>query len=116
MAKIIQTDGKIITSDNQPSLQIGDKLYVVDDRMSTFKKIQKLEADTLAGVYDNEPDFDYDKEMLTLALGKKAAQELLDMDLSVQSFKNLILYVMSAITGEDFEKLEAESKKAERKN
>lgn len=114
--KIIQTDGKILTIDNQPSLQIGDKLYVVDDRMSTFKKIQKLEKDALEGVYDNNPEFDYDKEMLTLALGEKAAQELIDMDMGVQSFKNLILFVMSAITGKSFEELEAETRNAERKN
>ena len=36
--RIIQTGitKEILSGDNQPQIQIGDKLYVVDDRQKTF--------------------------------------------------------------------------------
>ncbi|MBQ7596181.1 MAG: hypothetical protein IJU45_05920 [Clostridia bacterium] len=102
--KIIATDGKIITGDNFPSIQIGDKLYPVDNRMSTYKKIKKID-------YLSE-SIDPDEEMLKLALGKENAKEIIDMDLSVESFSNLTFIVMSAITGEDAEKLKEQAQSA----
>ena len=102
--KIIATDGKIITGDNFPSIQIGDKLYPVDNRMSTYKKIKKI--DYLSDSVDP------DEELLRLALGKENAKEIIDMDLSVESFSNLTFIVMAAITGEDAEKLKEQAQSA----
>lgn len=100
--KIIATDGKIITGDNFPNIQIGDKLYPVDNRMSTYKKIKKI--DYLSDAIDP------DEEMLKLALGKENAEEIINMDLSVESFSNLTFIVMAAITGEDPEELKEQAK------
>lgn len=110
MAKIITTDGKIITGDNFPSIQIGEKLYTVDNRRSTYKKINEIEKRIQAG-----EEFDPDEELLKLAIGKEQAKEIIDMDLCVESFNELTFFIMSAITGEDAEELKAAAKGA-RKN
>lgn len=104
MAKIISTDGKILTGDDFPSLQIGDKLYTVDNRLSTYKKIQKIDP--------NSTKYDPDVELIKLALGEKAAKEIIEINLSVESFSNLTFFIMSAITGEDFDTLKKAAKEA----
>lgn len=104
--KIISTDGKILTGDNCPSLQIGEKLYTVDNRRSTYKKIQEIDPAS--------KNYDPDEELLRLALGKENAQEIIDMDLDVESFSNLTFFVMAAITGEEFDDLKQAAR--ERKN
>ncbi len=107
MTKIIDTEGKIISGDGRPQLKIGDKLYTVDDRRSTWKKIQKIQEDSSVA----EPD----EEIIRLALGEKAANELLNDDsLTFSGFNELTFYIMAAITGEDYEDLKREAK--ERKN
>lgn len=104
--KIIDTKGDILTGDNHPQLKIGDRLYLVDDRMSTFKKIQNIQTDGS----DNA-----DEEIIKLALGKDAANELLKKnDITVQGFANLTFFILSAITGQDYEELKKEAR--ERKN
>jgi len=48
MNRIIDTGitKEILTGDNCPQIKIVDKLYVVDNRQSTFDKIQEVNADT----------------------------------------------------------------------
>lgn len=104
--RIIDTGDAILSGDNHPQLKIGDKLYLVDDRKSTWDKIQQ--AQEKGG--DNS-----DMEILTLALGKEAVVELVNnSDISVSGYTNLSFYVMAAITGEDYEDLKKAAK--ERKN
>lgn len=104
--RIIDTGDAILSGDNHPQLKIGDKLYLVDDRKSTWDKIQQ--AQEKGG--DN-----VDAEILALALGKEAVAELVNnSDISVSGYTNLSFYVMAAITGEDYEDLKKAAK--ERKN
>ena len=104
--RIIDTGDAIISGDNHPQLKIGDKLYLVDDRKSTWDKIQQVQK--RGG--DNA-----DAEILALALGKEAVAELVNnSDISVSGYTNLSFYVMAAITGEDYEDLKKAAK--ERKN
>lgn len=104
--KIIDTGDAILSGDNHPQLKIGDKLYLVDDRKSTWDKIQQVQK--RGG--DNA-----DAEILALALGKEAVAELVNnSDISVSGYTNLSFYVMAAITGEDYEDLKKAAK--ERKN
>lgn len=104
--RIIDTGDKILTGDNHPQLKIGDKCYIVDDRKSTWDKIQKLQN-------DKSLDGDVvDKEVVTLALGKEATDELFEKELSFQGFKALSFYIMSAITGEDYDELVQAAKNA----
>lgn len=108
--RIIQTGitKEILSGDNQPQIQIGDKLYVVDDRQSTFKEIQKIQSDP------NISDDDKADKTFELTLGKEAAQEISKMDLPVKNYIYLTYCVMAAITGEDPDKLQEEAR--QRKN
>lgn len=104
--KIIDTGDAILSGDNHPQLKIGDKLYLVDDRKSTWDKIQQVQERGGDNV---------DAEILALALGKEAVAELVNnSDISVSGYTNLSFYVMAAITGEDYEDLKKAAK--ERKN
>ncbi|MCI7650469.1 MAG: hypothetical protein SO436_04685 [Oscillospiraceae bacterium] len=104
--RIIDTGDAILSGDNHPQLKIGDKLYLVDDRKSTWDKIQQVQERGGDNV---------DAEILALALGKEAVAELVNnSDISVSGYTNLSFYVMAAITGEDYEDLKKAAK--ERKN
>lgn len=103
--RIIDTGDAILSGDNHPQLKIGDKLYLVDDRKSTWDKIQQVQKRGCDNV---------DAEILALALGKEAVAELVNSDISVSGYTNLSFYVMAAITGEDYEDLKKAAK--ERKN
>ena len=98
-------DTKILTGDNHPQLKVLDKLYIVDDRKSTFDKIQAVQNDKAL----NESE--KDQKVFELALGKKEAKEILDLDLSVQDYIYFTYCIMGAITGEDPDKLIEEAKK-----
>ncbi len=105
--KIIDTKGAILSGDNHPSLKIGDKFYTVDDRRSTWKKIEAVQND--------DSIIEKDEEIIRLALGKENADEILNNDdLSVLDFTNLTFFIMSAITGEDYDELKKAAR--ERKN
>lgn len=104
--RIIDTENKVLTGDNHPQLKIGDRLYTVDDRKSTWDKIQALQ--------DDDSVTDKDTAILNLALGKKETKEILSQNLSLEGYTNLTFFVMSAITGEDFDELKKAAR--ERKN
>lgn len=97
-------DTKILTGDNHPQLKVLDKLYVVDDRKSTFDKIQEVQTDKK--LTDKERDL----KVFELALGKKEAKEVMDLDLSVKDYIYFTYCIMAAITGDDPDKLMEEAK------
>ena len=99
--RIIQTGitKEMLSGDNQPQLQIGDKLYVVDDRKSTYDKMTKIQEDSTLD--ENEKT----NKIFELTLGKDAAKEIADYDLSFKDYINLTYCIMGAITGEDPEEL-----------
>ena len=104
--RIIETGNKILTGDNHPSLQIGQKLYVVDDRKSTWDKIQEIRVD------ETKTDAQKNDEILVLALGKEAVEEICNDEITVQGYNNLTFYVMAAITGEEYDTLIEKAKDA----
>lgn len=113
MAKMYSADGKIITGDNFPQITFPDKegehvVLVVDNRKSTFDKIQKLSRESQL---NPKEDVDYEFEMLKLALGDKQSKKVKDMDLSVKSFKELSIYVMAAIQEEEYETIKEATEK-----
>lgn len=97
-------DTKILTGDNHPQLKVKDKLYTVDDRKSTFDKIQAAQMDKTLTQEQK------DLKVFELALGKKEAKEIMDLDLTVQEYIYFTYCVMGAITGEDPDKLMNDSK------
>lgn len=99
--RIIQTGitQEILSGDNQPQIQIENKLYVVDDRQSTYRKMLKIQSD---------PTIDEDEKtdkIFELTLGKEAAKEIQEMNLPVQNYLYLTFCIMAAITGEEPEEL-----------
>lgn len=94
---------EILTGDNCPQLKIGDKLYIVDNRQSTFDKIQKL---------DEKEDAN---KIFELALGIEATKEIEKMDLPVENYSYLIFCVMGAVTGEDPDELQKIAKSQSKK-
>lgn len=103
--RIIDTTGKMLNKDNHPSILLNGKAYIVDDRKSTFDKIQKVQNEK--GLTEGERDL----KVFELALGKKEAKEIMDLDLSVQDYIYFTYCVMGAITGEDPDKLMEDAKK-----
>ncbi|MEE0980755.1 MAG: hypothetical protein U0K91_03650 [Acutalibacteraceae bacterium] len=102
--RIIDTGDKILTGDNHPQLKIGNKCYIVDDRKSTWDKIQAIQNDD--SIEEKEI------EIFKLALGEEAVKELVTDELTVGGYTALSFYVMSAITGEDYEELRRAAKNA----
>lgn len=96
-------DTKILTGDNHPQLKVLDKLYVVDDRKSTFDKIQEVQVDKTLSEKER------DLKVFELALGKKEAKEILALDLTVKDYIYFTYCIMGAITGEDPDKLMEET-------
>lgn len=97
-------DTKILTGDNHPQLKVKDKLYTVDDRKSTFDKIQAAQMDKTLTQEQK------DMKVFELALGEKEAKEIMSLDLTVQEYIYFTYCVMGAITGEDPDKLMNDSK------
>lgn len=78
------------------------KLYSIDDRRKTMKKVQ--------AIIDSGADDDKDEKILEVVLGKAAAKEICDSDISIKDFNGLVKTIMSIITGESVEQLEANAK------
>lgn len=107
--RIIDTGNEIkcLSGDNHPQLKIGDKLYLVDDRQSTYEKIQEINDNT------ELTEKERSRKTVELALGKEAAAEILP-DITVSGNINLSFFIMAAITGEEYEELKKAAR--ERKN
>lgn len=86
MAKIYTLDGKLLTE--RPEIRIGDKIYAVDDRTSTVKKLSALDSNDTQAIYE-------------LAFGDKAAKEVAAMDLPFAADIQLCKLVVAAMTGDD---------------
>ena len=101
---------EILSGDNHPQLKIGDKLYTVDNRQSTWDKIQEVQSNV---ELSNEEKMD---KVYELSLGIDAAKEIKEMDLPVENNVFLSYCVMGAITGEDPKELQKLAKEQLRKN
>lgn len=101
---------EILSGDNHPQLKIGDKLYTVDDRQSTFDKIQDIQNQT------ELTDKERERRIYELALGKEATDEIYNLDLPVEKYRFFSFCVMGAITGDDPKELEKIAREQMRKN
>jgi len=96
---------EILTGDNHPQLKIGNELFTVDDRQSTWEKIQEVQK--REDLNENEKT----NLIYELALGKEDADKLKSMDLPVSSAIYLSYCIMGAIIGEEPKKLMEDSRK-----
>lgn len=101
MGKMYTLDGKLLTE--LPELRIGSKLYPVDNRTCTVKKMMQLTKEKADGA--NEDYLASMEEALNLALGQAAVKEIKPDELPFPAYQKLFELVLAAATGEDPEKL-----------
>lgn len=94
MAKLYTLDHKLLV--DTPELRIGEKIYAVDNRQKTVKKIQAAAKE----IDNSDPYVGIDKVM-ELALGAKAAQEIDELNMPYPAYQKVFELVMAAVTGEE---------------
>ena len=109
MGKLYTLDGKLLTE--TPEIRIGDKVYPVDDRQKTVKKLMKLQTQVSGSSDPNETDR-LTMEAFRLAFGDKAAKEIDDMNMPFAAYQCLFELVISAMTGEEPEEIDARFQEA----
>jgi hypothetical protein len=100
MGKVINITDKL--SKEKPSIVIGDETYEVNDGMETVLKFEELAA------VSNMDSF---KEAVKLSLGKKAVEELNIQKWSIGNFKVLMIAILAAMQGLEYEEAEARFQK-----
>lgn len=95
MGKIYDITDKL-TNDN-PIIKIGDKTYAVNNSKNTVLQIQK---------YTETHKDDAIDIIVKLALGEEAFDDIEKMQLSMNSYKNIITAIMAAVMEMEFEEAE----------
>ena len=103
MAKIYTTEGKVIIE--APQIQIGERLFAVDTRKSTYDKMQKE-------IEQNESGRSEEDIILEYAFGETAFKQIQDMDLPLNGFLNLITFVYAAMFDITFEEAQERFQRA----
>lgn len=92
MAKMYTLDEKLLIG--TPEVRIGDKIYPVDDRVKTVKRVIKL--------YESgEENVDTADKILEYAFSEKDYKEISEMNLSWSAYQKLVELVIAAMTGEN---------------
>ncbi|MGN9165712.1 hypothetical protein ACTNDY_10610 [Tissierellaceae bacterium HCP3S3_D8] len=96
MSKIIDISAKLVNE--RPKLKLADdKIYEIDDRKNTILKMnQKMNNADL-------DDLDFIDDMLKMLLGEGPTKEINEMNLSMSNYRAIIIAIMAAITGEEYE-------------
>lgn len=94
----LQLFGKVIDlteelSSEKPKIKLGEKEYEIN---TSFKTILELDKVFKA----KSSDMTFIQKFLNISLGAKAAQELLDLNLSVKSYKKIISVIGDEIKGD----------------
>lgn len=98
MAKTIDITSRL--TNERPILKIGDKEYPIDNRKNTVFQIQ-------AKMDEGGKGTEYIDEVLELALGKEAAKEINESDITFDAYQIIFIAALSGALGEDFEVVEA---------
>jgi hypothetical protein len=104
MSKIIDISAKL--TNERPKLKLAeDKIYEIDDRKNTIillnQKIQETDVNDVNAI----------DEMISVVLGEKAAKEIDEMNLPMAAYQSIMIAIMAAVTGEDYEVAEARFRK-----
>lgn len=94
MAKLYTLDHKLLT--DTPEIRIGEKIYAVDNRQKTVRKIQEASKEI-----QNDDPYSGIAEVMKLALGAKAAQEIDDLNMPYPAYQAMFELLMAAVTGEE---------------
>lgn len=104
MSKIIDISAKL--TNERPKLKLAeDKIYEIDDRKNTIillnQKIQDADVNDINTI----------DEMISVVLGEEAAKEIDEMNLPMAAYQSIMIAIMAAVTGEDYEVAEARFRK-----
>ncbi|MBU5677777.1 hypothetical protein KQI88_15265 [Alkaliphilus sp. MSJ-5] len=104
MSKIIDISAKL--TNERPKLKLAEgKVYEIDDRKNNIILLnQKM-------MNENLNDLNVIDNMINIVLGEDAAREINDMNLPVVAYQSIMIAIMAAITGEDYEVAEARFRK-----
>lgn len=104
MSKIIDISAKL--TNERPKLKLAeDKIYDIDDRKNTIIQLnQKMQDADLN-------DLNVIDDMIVTVLGEKAAKEINDMNLPIVAYQSILIAIMAAVTGEEYETAEARFRK-----
>lgn len=103
MNNIIETKDLITFGEDFPKLAIGNNLYPVNDLKETADKIDAVLKDDKIQNKDNE--------VLKLALGEKALEEIMSMKIKTSGYVTLVQLVMATIQGMSLEEFKKQSEK-----
>ena len=98
MAKMYTLDAKLLVG--TPEIRIGEKVYSVDDRQKTVKKILKT-----CDQGEEARDLDTIDEVFKLAFSPKDYKEIEKLDISFAAYQELFMLVISAVTGQEPEEV-----------
>lgn len=111
MAKMYTLDKKLLIG--SPEIQIGDKVYPIDDRNKTVRKVMKLSEQLKSKKEDSDTEeFEIIDQIFELAFGTKY-KEIEKLDLSFRAYIDLVDIVIDAMTQGDPEKYEKEKAEKE---
>lgn len=104
MGKIIDISSKL--TNEKPMLKLTeDKIYEIDDRKNTIlllnQKMQSSDLNDLSAI----------DEMIEVVLGKEAAKDIDNMNLSISAYQSIMIAIMAAVTGEEYETAEERFRK-----
>jgi hypothetical protein len=104
MSKIIDISAKL--TNERPKLKLAeDKIYDIDDRKNTIILLnQKMQGSDVN-------DLDAIGEMISVVLGEEAAKEINDMNLPIVTYQSIMIAIMAAVTGEEYEAAESRFRK-----
>jgi len=104
MSKIIDISAKL--TNERPRLKLAeDKIYDIDDRKNTIILLnQKMQG-------SDTNDLDAIDEMIGVVLGEEAAKEINEMNLPMAAYQSIMIAIMAAVTGEEYEAAEARFRK-----
>lgn len=101
MSKVINITDKLSLS--KPKLVIGEDEYDVNNSMETVLKFQELSV---------ESTFNSMEKAITIALGDEGAAKLQVNKMSFENYQVLVIAIMAAMQGLDYEEAEARFRKA----
>lgn len=93
MAKVYTLDNKLLIG--SPEVRIGDKIYAIDDREKTVRKVQALSQ-------NENKDMSLFDDVFKLAFGDKF-KEISNMNMPFAAYQELFKIVVAAMTGEELE-------------
>ena len=105
MSKIINITDKLSTE--KPSIQIGEKIYPINDGMGTVLKFEELLKDsTVTNLVAS----------VALTLGDDAAAEIGVSNMSLNNFRTLTTAILAAMQGISFDEAEARFREFSKSN